>query len=262
MKRIVITGSTRGIGFALAQAFLRRQCAVMLSGRTAESVERAVAQLAQSTPTGQVHGIACDVQEFAQVQALWQAAVERFGGVDIWINNAGLSGKAAPAWQQHPEVARQVVQTNLLGAMHGAIVAAQGMVKQGHGAIYNMEGMGSDGRKHNGLAYYGATKYALHYYTECLAAETRGAPLIVGALRPGMVATEMLSAQYADRPEEWQRAKRVFNLLAEKPEPVAEWLAARILENKRSGVTLKYLTSGRLLLRMLRGLAAKRELFD
>jgi NAD(P)-dependent dehydrogenase (short-subunit alcohol dehydrogenase family) len=187
--------------------------------------------------------------------------VERFAGVDIWINNAGLSGPVSPAWQQAPDEARRVVQTNLLGSMYGAIAAAQGMVKQSYGAIYNMEGMGSDGRKHNGLAYYGTTKYALHYFTECLAAETHATPLVIGALRPGMVATEMLSAQYKDRPEEWQRAKKVFNLLAEKPEPVAEWLAERILENQRSGVVLKYMTSGRLVGRMLRGLVIKRDLF-
>ncbi len=262
MKHIVITGSTRGIGFALAQAFLKLDCAVMISGRTPDTVEEAVARLSENAPAGRISGFACDVQEIAQVQALWQAAVNRFDHVDIWINNAGLSGTPAPAWQQSPEAARQVVQTNLLGSMYGAIVAVQGMVSQGYGTLYNMEGMGSDGRKHAGLAYYGTTKYALHYYTECLAAETRGTPVIVGVLRPGMVATGLLTEPYKDRPEEWQRVKKVFNLLAEKPAPVAEWLAVQILANKRSGVTLSYMTTGRLLVRMLRGLVEKRELFD
>jgi short-subunit dehydrogenase len=74
-----------------------------------------------------------------------------------------------------------------LGVIYGSRIATAGMLAQGHGSIYNMEGMGSDGRKHSGLALYGTTKYAIAYFTDCLAQELKDTPLVVGALRPGMV---------------------------------------------------------------------------
>ena len=84
--------------------------------------------------------------------------------------------------------------------IYGSQVAIRGMLTQGFGAIYNMEGMGSDGRTHDGLALYGTTKYALKYFTDALVLETKETPLIVGALRPGMVITEMVTDQYAGQP--------------------------------------------------------------
>jgi len=98
---VVITGSTRGLGFALAKEFLERSRRVTISGRTRESVERALSRL-NSTAEGrqsglgsdavqQMHGQPCDVSDPRQVQALWDGAVKRWGRVDIWINNAGIS---------------------------------------------------------------------------------------------------------------------------------------------------------------------------
>ena len=83
MKTIVITGSTRGIGFGLAEAFLARNCAVTISGRTTESVERAVTALSTDYGADRVVGRPCDVTRFEQVQALWMAAQTHFGQINI-----------------------------------------------------------------------------------------------------------------------------------------------------------------------------------
>ena len=93
IKTIVITGSTRGIGFGVASSFLNLGCAVMVSGRTQPAVDEAVKKLAESHGADHVHGISCDVSDVAQLQALWDAAVAEFGHVDIWINNAGIAAK-------------------------------------------------------------------------------------------------------------------------------------------------------------------------
>lgn len=262
MKHVVITGSTQGIGFGLASAFLNLGCEVTVSGRTQTKVDKALVTLEAEAEAERVFGHACDVRDPKQVAGLWEAAIARFGKVDIWINNAGLSGPQAKVWQISPEEARQVLETNLLGVIHGARVAVTGMLAQGFGSIYNMEGMGSDGRMHDGLTLYGTTKYGLRYFTDALVKETASTPLIIGSLRPGMVVTELITRQYANRPDEWQRAKRVFNLIAERVEVVTPWLAEQILANERTGARITYLTRSRMLKRMLMMPFRRRDLFS
>ena len=89
MKTIVITGSTRGIGYGMATAFLEMGCAVVISGRQQAVVDQAVSALADRFGAEKVFGTACDVRKLDQVQGLWDAAAAHFGRIDIWINNAG-----------------------------------------------------------------------------------------------------------------------------------------------------------------------------
>ena len=184
MKTIVITGSTRGIGYGLADAFLEQGCAVGISGRTAEGVETAIETLSAKHGAERVWGQPCDVTEYEQVQALWDAAQAHYGRVDVWINNAGLGHSQCDLCRIPQEEMEAIVQTNLLGTMYGAKVAVCGMLAQGSGSLYNMEGMGSDGGRVEGLALYATTKYAIRYLTESLVLETKGTPIQVGALSP------------------------------------------------------------------------------
>ena len=261
-KIIVITGSTRGIGYGLAEAFLSLGCSVVVSGRAEQAVKEAVAGLLSRYEPGCVFGLACDVTVPEQVQVLWDQSVERFGKVDIWINNAGLSGEQGLAWELSPEDAQIPIQTNIMGSIYGAQIAMRGMLAQGNGAIYNMEGMGSDGRKHAGLTMYGTSKYALHYFTESLALEAKDTPIVVGALRPGMVITDMIIDRYEDRPEEWKRAKKVFNIIADTVENVAPWLAITMLANQKNGAVLAYSSIWKLLWRFVSQPFVKRNLFQ
>jgi NAD(P)-dependent dehydrogenase (short-subunit alcohol dehydrogenase family) len=260
VKTVVITGSTRGLGYGLAQAFLELGCAVVLSGRTQEAVDRAGRALVEAQPGGAVGGLACDVRRPEQVQALWDAAVAQFGRVDIWINNAGIGLRMAPVWEHDPDALRAVVETNLLGALYGARVAVRGMLAQGGGAIYNVEGLGSGGRRVAGLAVYGCTKSALQYLTDSLVDETRGTPIIVGAFRPGMVVTGLLEPQMAGPAEDWQRTRRIFNILGDRVETVAPWLARRALANTRTGARLTWITRRRAFGRFLLAPFQKRDL--
>ncbi len=90
MRAVVITGGTRGLGFGMAQSFLKRGCAVTISGRTESSVQSAVAALAEGTPGGMILGRVADVASPGDTTALWEAAAERFGHVDLWVNNAAI----------------------------------------------------------------------------------------------------------------------------------------------------------------------------
>jgi len=261
-KHIVITGSTRGIGYGLAEAFLSRRCSVAISGRSNEAVEKAVANLGSRYEAERVFGQACDVTVPEQVQVLWDRSIETFGKVDIWINNAGTSGEQGLVWELPALAVQAPITTNILGSIYGAQVAMKGMLAQGFGAIYNMEGMGSDGRKHAGLTLYGTSKYAIHYFTESLAIEARQTPVIVGALSPGMVITDLITDRYEGRPDELERAKKIFNIIADKVENVTPWLADRILTNQKNGAILAYSSSWKLLWRFISQPFVRRNLFE
>ncbi|MGB7539493.1 MAG: SDR family oxidoreductase [Anaerolineales bacterium] len=253
MKVVVITGSTRGIGFGLAKEFLRRDCGVVITSRSAENVGLAAAGLATEFGSELVFDQVCDVTDFSSVQSLWDASVKHFGAVDIWINNAGISHRQADLTAIPPEDLRAVMETNLLGTLHGAQVAMRGMRERGSGAIYNLEGLGSDGRRMQGLHLYGATKYAIAYLTDALADEAKGSGVIVGAIRPGMVLTELITSQYTGREADWRRLERMFRIIAAEVDEVAPWVAGKVLANRRNRVRIQYGGMGRMILRMIRG---------
>lgn len=261
-KRIVITGSTRGIGLGLAKAFLAAGCRVTISGRNAETVDATRRDLASLWGQEMVYGRACDVTVYEQVQGLWDFALREFGGVDVWINNAGISHSQEPAWIQPPERTRTIIETNILGTTYGARVAVAGMLAQGFGAIYNLEGLGSAGRHVPGTSLYGTTKAAVRYFTDALILETRGTPLVIGAIRPGMVMTDLVIDQLDRNSKDWPRVKRIFNILADNVETVAPWIATRVLANTKAGARITWLTRRRALARFALAPFRRRDMFS
>ena len=261
MKTIVITGSSRGIGFALADAFLGCGCQVVVSGSSVGSSETAWEKLVKTYAIEYIHKQPCNVIEYEQVRDLWDAAMARFGKVDIWINNAGRSAQVMPFHDLPFETIQGVIETNVLGLMYGSRVAVNGMLEQGFGAVYNMEGLGSTGRQVPGLALYGTSKSYLPYLHTALTNEVKGTGVIVGALQPGMMITDMVMKQYEGKPDELARVKNIFNILADRAETVAPWLADKILSNRKNGVRLRYAPGYKLFLRFLSAPFIKRDLF-
>lgn len=253
MKTVVITGSTRGIGFAMARAFLQRDCQVVISGRQWKNVKKAVQMLTQDFSPAKVAGFNCDVTQFEQIEWLWKSAVKQFGQVDIWVNNAGISNHQNAPWDLSESEIRAVIETNILGEMYGSKVAMQGYLKQGFGALYNMEGMGANRRRGNvkGLSIYGSSKAALRYFNDCLADENPDPQIIIGSLQPGMVLTDMVTGQYQQKPDQWEKDKRIFNILASDVNQVAEWLVEQMLKNKKNGARFSYSNSLKILGRFL-----------
>ena len=261
-KRIVITGSTRGIGRGLAQEFLARGCRVAISGRSAAAVDRAVAEMGAAHDSDRVAGAACDVTDPDQVRELWRVATGTFGGVDIWINNAGVSIGRKPLWEQSDEDLARVVTVNLTGTLLGLKVAISEMLAQGHGQVWITEGFGSDGAATTGMAAYGATKRAARYLRKALQADTAGTPVQVGTLSPGIVVTDLLTGDYDAASEEWARAKRIFNILGDKVETVTPWLAEHVLAADKPGSHVAWLTRRKAFARFMLATLRKRELFD
>ena len=258
--RVVITGSTKGIGLGLAREFLARGHDVVVSSRAAVAVANAVAELRSAFPQRKVTGQACDVVAYDQVQALWDAAVAAHGGVDIWINNAGRDNAKLPFHELPPDEYVQTVNTNLVGLMHCNRVAIAGMYAQGSGMIWNMEGFGSDGQVRATLAPYGSTKYALRYFTKAMIGELKDSPVKVGYLSPGMVVTELLVQPPGRRAKDWERTKKILNILADTVETVTPWLVEGMLrEHGRHGAAVRWLTTPKVLWRFLSSGFRKRD---
>ncbi|MFO0737396.1 MAG: SDR family oxidoreductase [Labilithrix sp.] len=262
-KTVVITGSTKGLGLGLAEAFGKQGANVVVSGRKAADVARAKAHLESFAPAGKVFGHPCDVSRYDDVRALWDAAKSELGTVDFWLNNAGTSNAQLPFSKLSTTDIEAVVRTNLIGVMNGSHVALAGMLAQPEkGAIYNMEGFGADGARQVGMALYGSTKTALRYFTRSLVDETRGTGVIVGTMSPGIVVTDLLTEVYRKGdPELWKSKRWLFNFIADPVEVVAPWLAARVLENRTVGAHLAWMTVLKGALRVLQPYYWRRSLF-
>jgi len=261
-KSIVITGSTRGIGLGLAVEFLKRGCQVAINGRMQTSVDHALEQLKTDFKPADLAGSPGDVSDLQTHQDLWNTAVDAFGQVDIWINNAGIAHPMMMIWELSEEIVQQVIDINVKGLIFGSQTAVQSMLEQGFGHIYNMEGFGSTGRKQAGLSIYGTSKAAVHYFSNALTAETSNTPVKVSTLSPGMVITDLILEQYEKDPQGLEDAKKIFNVLADKVETVTPWLADQVLRNDKSGAEIKWLTTTKLMTRFATARFNKRDLFS
>jgi NAD(P)-dependent dehydrogenase (short-subunit alcohol dehydrogenase family) len=259
---VVITGSTKGIGYGLAREFLQRGHDVVVSSRGSGAVDKAVAALRAAFPGRKVVGKVCEVADYAQVQSLWQAAAEGLGAVDIWINNAGRDGIKVPFFMIPPDDYAKTVTTNLIGLMNGNRVAIPAMYKQGRGMIWNMEGFGSNGQIRPAIAPYGTTKYGVVYFTRAMVAELRKGPVGIGFLSPGIVVTDMLVPPPDKRNEQWEKSKKILNILADTVETVTPYLVEGMLRNHgRNGAAVRWLTPGKVRRRFLMAAFRRRDLF-
>jgi NAD(P)-dependent dehydrogenase (short-subunit alcohol dehydrogenase family) len=236
MKTVVITGSSKGIGLGLAQHFLKSGHQVMLSSFARQELEEELKNARKQYGSEKVAGFACDVTDIKQVRALWQAALERFGRVDIWMNNAGIANTTRQLWELESREIPRVVSTNLTGVIFGTQVALQGMLAQGFGQVYNSEGFGSDDMLVNGLSVYGATKRGVRYFSEAMAQEVEGRPVQVGTISPGIVLTDFLIDDMRKMdPAQLEITKAVYNVLADDVETVTQFLVQEVLANTENG---------------------------
>lgn len=261
MKTVVITGSTRGIGLAMAMEFLGAGCRVTLSGRG--EVLGAETAAALSPFKDHFIYVPCDVQSRENLQNLWDVSFGHWGKVDVWINNAGRNTPHTAVWETGEAHTRQVIGTNMLGVVFGSQVAAAEMLRQGHGAIYSMEGLGSNNMIQPGTILYGTTKHALTYFMKGLARELEGTAVIAGRLSPGMMLTDFITKTPDGGPSEVildKRFRRVFNILADKPETVAKFFIPRLLGNTRNNVQIAWLNNRRAAWRFMTAGLRKRKL--
>lgn len=252
MKKVVITGSSRGVGFSMAEEFLKAGCCVTLSGR-ALSLSDEKATLLESFKDRYIY-VPCDVQSKESLQNLWDKSVEQWSEIDIWINNAGQNVPHEYVWETGESYTKNVIATNITGMIFGSQIATTEMLKQKHGSIYSMDGLGADGRIQIKTILYGTTKYALTYFMNALAKELKGTGIVAGRLSPGMMLTDFITKSPDGDVSEVISDKSfrfIFNTLGEHPETVAKFFVPRILRNTKNGKHINFLSNGKAMWRFM-----------
>lgn len=156
----------------------------------------------------------------------------------------------------------QTVHTNLIGLMHCNRVAIPHMYKQGGGMIWNMEGFGSNGQVRSTIGPYGTTKYGLRYFTKTLIQELAKTPVKIGYLSPGIVITDLLVPAPPLRGKNWERSKKILNILADTVETVTPFLVEGMLkQHGKHGAAVRWLTGGKVRRRFFMNLFKKRDIF-
>lgn len=187
----VITGSTRGIGRAIAETFGHAGARVVLSSSRAEAVAQVTSEL---TSQGlQCIGVPCNVAEYEQVQHLYQQTLDTWGEVDIWVNNAGIAGPFAATLDVPRATWERVMHINILGCYYGFITVLPHMLERGYGKIVTVSGGGAN-RAQPFLSAYSSSKAAVVRLSDGLAREYRKQRGIsINVLEPGLIATEMIT---------------------------------------------------------------------
>jgi len=199
-KNAVVTGGTKGIGRAIAEALVDEGISVCVSARNQDEIERAVKELNRSAG-GRATGFACDVREYDQVSALFNHTIKELGGLDILINNAGI-GVFETVEETSPEDFRSVLETNLFGVFYCCHRAIPEMKKRGGGYIINISSL-AGANPHPRMAAYNASKFALNGFSEALMQEVRHDNIKVSYIMPGSVNTEFGGDSPGDE-KSWQ----------------------------------------------------------
>ena len=191
-KLAIVTGGTRGIGYAVVEKFLENHATVVLCGSRQETADRAVEALKAKNPAWPVEGIAPELTDYASVRAAFQDVAERHGPIDILVNNAGLSS-AEPFSAYTPELFRRVMALNVDAVFYCIRAVYDSMTAHGGGCIINTSSMVSKYGQPSGVAYP-TSKFAVNGLTLSLARELGPAGIRVNAVAPGITNTDMMRA--------------------------------------------------------------------
>jgi NAD(P)-dependent dehydrogenase (short-subunit alcohol dehydrogenase family) len=185
MARVVlITGGTRGIGYAVAEALLRKGDRVAITGTTSDGVVKAEHALSSA---GEVLGIVADVRDAGAIELAFRTVVARFSGVDVLINSAGV-GVGAPVSDLPHDEWHRIIETNLTGVFNCCKAAIPHLRARGGGWIVNISSLSSTGPFPGGAAYV-ASKAGVNAFSEALMQELRDDNIRVTTILPGSVST-------------------------------------------------------------------------
>jgi NAD(P)-dependent dehydrogenase (short-subunit alcohol dehydrogenase family) len=200
-KIALVTGGSRGIGHAIAEALLEEGAKVAICGRSKDSLDKAVKDLSAK---GEIVGTTCNMGRNEEVEALFTFLNERFGGLDVLVNNAGI-GHFAPVHELTLEQWREVIDTNLSGVFYATRAAVPMMRKRGGGFILNICSLAGKNPFAAGAAY-NASKFGLNGMTEAMMMDLRYENIRVSQIMPGSVETEFRPGGSDDA--EWKLSAR------------------------------------------------------
>ncbi|MEO7673116.1 MAG: SDR family oxidoreductase [Pyrinomonadaceae bacterium] len=198
-KVAVVTGGTKGIGYAIAEALLKDGAKVLICGRSRPDAQAAAEKLAGY---GHVEAASCDVRNEEHVKMLLQHCAESFGGVDILVNNAGMGYFGKTVEEMSGDEFRQTLETNLFGVFYACHHAIPHLKQRGGGYIINISSLAGQ-NAHPRMAAYNASKFGLNGFSEALMQEVRQDNIKVSYVCPGSVNTEFGGDSVSDQ-KSWQ----------------------------------------------------------
>ncbi len=258
---VVITGSTRGIGLGLAKEFLRSGHNILINGRNRETTTEVLIELRMEFPDSIIHSYACDMTNINSIKRMCWEAYRFYGNIDIWINNVGTEQQNKLIHEHEIEAIDKVIDVNLKSAIYATRIVSEQMLEKG-GFIYNMEGYGSNDMMTDKMSYYGTAKRALTYFTKSAAKEMKNTKVKICLLSPGMVITDLLLSSLPESGPQRVKLIKMFNILADKVEPVTKFLVKKMEKNMNNGKSIKWLTNGKALLRFLSSPFSNRKIVD
>ncbi len=191
-KVAIVTGGTRGIGYAIVKKYLENGAKVVLFGSREETVSKALASLKEENADWEVSGAWPNLGDAEAVAKEIEAVKEKYGRIDILVNNAGISD-ATPIDSYTADQFNKVMQLNVNAVMNGIMPVVKIMKEQGGGCILNTSSMVSISGQPSGVAYP-TSKYAVNGLTWSLARELGPSNIRVNAVAPGITKTDMVAA--------------------------------------------------------------------
>jgi NAD(P)-dependent dehydrogenase (short-subunit alcohol dehydrogenase family) len=223
------------------------------------TIEKSLQKLSAEFRKETFSAFICDVTSEQDLCSLWEGTIKAFGRVDIWINNAGIAYDQVLFHKIPTEVFLKIIDTNVKGLMLATHIVYNKMLQQGYGAIYNMEGLGSDGRSIPGLTPYGTTKRAVRYFTDAFASEVKDGHIIVGTIMPGMVLTDLILDPLRKEDVKKKNVIRIYNILASEVEEVTPFLVRKMIGNRKNGAKISFLNPWKVMWRFISAPLTKRD---
>ena len=265
MKTVVITGSARGLGFEMAKVFRKNNFNVVISDLKEENLKLAQEELQKIETNAMVSYKVCNVTDIQNIKELIEYTKEKFTIIDIWINNAGVNQPDKAIWELEDSAINTVLDVDLKGTVLCSKYVMEEMIKQKTGAIYNIEGYGSNDATMLGLSIYGTSKRAVTYFTEALAKENevKSTGILIGKLSPGIMITDFITNALANKEtiKLSEKTKKVYNILGDYPDVVAKYLVTEMIKNTKNNVKINWLPNRKAAWRFLTYGFHKRDFF-
>ena len=265
MKTVVITGSARGLGFEMAKCFRKNNFNVVVSDINERDVNNALEKLKEIKGKGKFLGITCDITNDKQIKELIDGAKKKFNNIDIWVNNAGINQPDKVIWELSSDEIDQLIDVDLKGTIKVSKYVMEEMIKQKYGAIYTVEGHGSNDAVIPGLSIYGTAKRGLTYFLTALAkeAEVNQHDIIIGKLSPGIMITDFIVNSFRNKKIELSdKNKKVYNILGDYPDVVAKFLVNKMINNTNNNVRFSWLTNRKAAWRFMTAGFRRRNFFE
>lgn len=266
MKTVVITGSARGLGLEMAKVFRKNKMNVIISDLDENKLITAKEELEKIQAESKVEYLVCNVTSSKDIKELINFSKEKFSAIDIWINNAGVNQPDKAIWELTGEEINLVLDVDLKGTIIASKLIMEEMIKQKSGAIYNIEGYGSNDAMMLGLSIYGTSKRAVTYFTKALAKESeeKKTNVLVGRLSPGIMITDFITNALGNKekinlPE---KTKKVYNILGDYPDVVAKFLVEQMIKNNKNDAHIQWLTNKKAAFRFMTAGFNKRNFFE